>query len=190
MDERLPRVQFTQNGYSSCLFSSLASALCYLGLHDAANTVASEAIKYSADTDLGVFNWNALLLMMGSKCKFLQPRKLHGNALNLLVDISEFPTVMSLEAQDGGTQHAIAVVGRLIFDSNCDRALPLSQSSLDYCCSTDSVAGTFKNVYKGYRFQPDPADKRHRHLAAQFKEKSDEIDLMLMSASVERDYLS
>jgi hypothetical protein len=82
---------------------------------------------------------------------------------NILSNISEYPTVLTLEALDGGTQHAITVVGKLIFDSNCERALPLNMNSLDYCCSTDKLKGTFYRVFKGYRFM-EPIEKKHKVL--------------------------
>ena len=64
----------------------------------------------------------------------------------------EFPTVLALEAVDGGTQHAITTVGKLIFDSNCEQALPLTKKSLDYCCLSDDKEGAYHKVLRGYRF--------------------------------------
>jgi len=89
----------------------------------------------------------------------LQPVKIHGKVFDVMKDISQFPTVMSLEAVDGGTQHAITVVGRMIFDSNCERALALTKRNLDYCCSTDDLPGNYKRVHKGYRFKENPSKR-------------------------------
>jgi hypothetical protein len=146
-----------------------------------AGVVAAESRKFSADTDAGLLNWDALLSLMHSCCKFLQPRKLHGKSFDLLKDISVFPAVFALEAVDGGTQHAVAVVGNLIFDSNCERPLPLTRQSLDYCCSTDTQDGLFKNIFRGYRFEGYRSDKKHAHLFRQFADKCVEIDMILLT---------
>ena len=45
------------------------------------------------------------------------------STFDILNDRSIYPTVVQLQAGDGGMQHAITVVGQLIFDSNCVRAL-------------------------------------------------------------------
>ena len=50
----------------------------------------------------------------------------------------------------------------LVFDSNCERALPLVLETLDYCCSTDKKEGAFKRVYKGYRFREPPEKKKKK----------------------------
>ena len=44
--------------------------------------------------------------------------------------------VLGIESSDGKTDHAITIVGDWIFDSNCERALRLSQESLDICSSS------------------------------------------------------
>jgi len=51
----------------------------------------------------------------------------------------------------------------MIFDCNCPKALPLNKKSLDYCCSSDDVEGTFQRVYKGYRFE-EPHNKKKKRL--------------------------
>jgi len=160
LDDKYPTVRYLQQGRSTCLFSSLASALFFLGLTDKAEIVASKATKYSADAEGGIFNWNGLLQTMSMACKWLQPVKIIGNVFDILEDISKFPTVLSLEAVDGGTQHAVTIVGRMIFDSNCERALALTKSNLDYCCSTDEIQGQYRKVHKGYRFREVPGKRR------------------------------
>jgi hypothetical protein len=150
-----------QEGDFTCLFSSFASAMHYVGLEDVAAVVAADAAKYSANSEEGTNNWKALLKIMETKCGWLEPRKLYGSGFEILEDISEYPTLVALEAEDGGTQHAITVVGKIIFDSNCARGLPLTKDSLDYCCSSDEVVGAYKKVYKGYRFlEPEGKKKK------------------------------
>ena len=162
LNDKYPVTKYLQSGESTCLFSSLASALHYLHLEETAGKIALLAPLYAASKMDGIINWSALLISMQEICGWLQPRKLHGSTFDILRDISEYPTVVSLEAIDGGTQHAITVVGRLVFDSNCERALPLSKEALDYCCSTDTKEGAFCKVYKGYRFEEQLGKKKKK----------------------------
>jgi len=159
LDERYPRLEYMQEGHTTCLFSSFASALCFLGLTDTARKISEAARAFSMDSAQGINNWNGLLQLMAKECKWLQPVKIHGKVFDVMKDISQFPTVMSLEAVDGGTQHAITVVGCMIFDSNCERALALTKRNLDYCCSTDDLPGNYKRVHKGYRFKENPSKR-------------------------------
>ena len=153
LDDRYPKLQYMQEGDFTCLFSSLASALFFLGLTRPAEAIASSAKTFASNAPAGIFNWNGLLMCMQSACKWLQPCKIHGNCFDVMKDISQYPTVLSLQAVDGGTQHAITIVGRMIFDSNCERALALTRRNLDYCCSSDDIQGYYKKVHKGYRFR-------------------------------------
>jgi len=66
---------------------------------------------------------------------------------DILNDRSIYPTVVQLQAGDGGTQHAITVVGQLIFDSNCVRALPLALETLHHCCSSDEKKEPFAESF-------------------------------------------
>ena len=161
LDERYPLAIYKQNSDATCLFSSFASALHYVGLHRTAEAIGKAATIYSADTEAGIENWNALTKIMSEECGWLQPRKVHVHE-DILNDVYEFPTVVSLEAVDGGTQHAITVVGKLVFDSNCARALPLTKETLDYCCSSNSMKGYYHRVYKGYRFEEFGHTKKKR----------------------------
>jgi hypothetical protein len=159
MDLRYPKVEFLQHGRATCLFSSFASALYYVGIIDIAAIFASNATRFSADSEEGVHNWKAILQIMQQSCKWLQPKKIKGWNYDIVHEKSIFPTVVALEDCQGGTHHAITIVGGIIFDSNCERALPLTRKSLDYCCSTDTKAGKFWKVHKGYRFVEDQNKK-------------------------------
>jgi len=176
LDESHPEVEYLQCGDDTCLFSSLASALHYLHIRETAKHLAELAPVYSAKKEGGVTNWNALLETMKQNCGWLVPTKINGKSFDILHDISEYPTVVSLEAVDGGTQHAVTIVGKLVFDSNCERALPLSQKTLDYCCSTDEKEGAYKRVFKGYRFI-EPMEKK-RKMLDQLKKEFD-IDFFI-----------
>jgi len=163
LNDALPMVKYMQGGEATCLFSSFASAIHYVGLPNTAEAVAEKASVFSATSFNAVFSWNGLIDIMAQSCKWLRPIKINAKAFDILSDVSEFPTVLALEAFDGGTQHAFTVVGKLVFDSNCERALPLTRRSLDYCCSTDTTPGFYRQVYKGYRFIENEKSKNKKY---------------------------
>jgi hypothetical protein len=72
--------------------------------------------------------------------------------LRIFDDISCFPTIARLKATDNSTGHAITTVGLWVFDSNKSEAEQLSFAFLDWCCSTDTEKGTFKEVVYAVRF--------------------------------------
>jgi hypothetical protein len=48
---------------------------------------------------------------------------------------------------DGGTQHAVAIVDDLVFDSNLPNALTLTRRALDWCCGDkDGYVGLSKAI--------------------------------------------
>jgi hypothetical protein len=154
-----PSLRYLQGSEWTCLFHSFASALHFLGLDKAGSVVAAEAWKYAADAKLGTENWKALLALVQTHCGWLKPTKISAKKHKILKDISIYPVVVSLEADDGGTQHAVTIVGKLIFDANCVKALPLCQEALDHCCSTDTKKSRFKRIYHGYQFKEDDRKK-------------------------------
>jgi len=159
MDDRFPHVQHMQNGKPTCLFSSCASALHYLGFEESAKYVQDKAQFFSSASPTSDNLWYHLKKVMQETCRILQPVTVHGSMNNILSNTSPYPIVVALEDMEGGTHHAVTIVGRLIFDSNCSRALPLTMRSLNYCCSTDKVQGKFKKIYKGLMFREDPKKK-------------------------------
>jgi len=157
--EDYPPTHYLQNDRWTCLFSSFASALHFIGLWQQAAIFVFLSEKFSVDKGKGWDGWRALLHIMRSECKWLVPRKLTAH-FDILNDRSIYPTVVQLQAGDGGTQHAITVVGQLIFDSNCVRALPLALETLHHCCSSDEKKGTFCRVFHAYRFEERETTKQ------------------------------
>ena len=56
--------------------------------------------------------------------------------------------LFSLEGSDGKKDHCVAIYNGFIFDSNVPRAMELSQSALDLCCSSDDRRSTFVRVVR------------------------------------------
>ena len=160
--ETFPKLKYQQEDKKTCLFHSFASALHYVGLQDTALVVANNADRFSMDSKDALTSWKGIIGIMERECRWLQPNRISSNNHPILTDISPYPTLVSLQANDGGIEHAVTVVDNWIFDSNCTRALPLTQDNLDHCCSTKESKGKFKRVFHGYRFMENPNVKKPR----------------------------
>ena len=70
-------------------------------------------------------------------------------------NISENVTLVQLMDSLGNVNHAISVVGSLIFDSNYERALVLNKASLYMICAPsvgEEQAAKFDRVYYAVRY--------------------------------------
>jgi hypothetical protein len=144
---------YTQGNRELCLFYSLASAVHHLGFfkeseeirmagHDMEhnNRVAQiEGLRKAAEAS-GLFGPRPIIWGQKKK-RYLQ--------FDVLKNTSADPTVVIPLGSDGGAQHAITIVGERIFDSTFDKALHLSQYSLDWCCNAPNG---FKQVMFAIRF--------------------------------------
>ena len=63
-----------------------------------------------------------------------------------------FLAIITLKSEDGKTDHAIGLHDNKIWDANMHKALPLTRSALDYCCSSDAVETRFVSVHSGLLF--------------------------------------
>ena len=162
IDERMPELKYLQHDKKTCLFSSFASALHYLGLEKSAQYVQEKALEYSSHGKKGgVDIWKGLTDTMQETCSWLVPANV-GTHFNVFQDLSLYPTAICLEDMDGSIQHAVTIVGALVFDANCQRALPLNKKTLDYCCATKEKEGRFLKVIKGFRFSENENAKGKR----------------------------
>jgi len=156
------KLQYLQKNKKTCLFSSFASALHFLGLEKSAQDVQNKALEYSSDSSKGGLDiWKGLSDTMEKTCSWLVPDNV-GTHFDIFNDLSEYPTAVCLEDMDGNIQHAVTIVGALIFDANCQRALPLNKKSLDYCCASDEKEGRYNRVLKGFRFKEQQCAKRKK----------------------------
>lgn len=66
---------------------------------------------------------------------------------NVLEDSKEYlMCLVGLISDDSKTDHAVAISGNWIFDSNLEYAIPLTKESLDLCCSDDSHQNEYVGV--------------------------------------------
>ena len=64
-----------------------------------------------------------------------------------------YPMTVQLLGEDGGTGHAVTIVGPWIFDATLPHALPLSRASLDECCSSARGCVAYKCVERAVRYR-------------------------------------
>ena len=78
-------------------------------------------------------------------CK-IKPQK-----FNVLTDSQNYLLwLIGLHSSDGKTDHAICIVGKWIFDSNFEKALPLNDESLQICSSSKERKTSFIGITRGY----------------------------------------
>jgi hypothetical protein len=58
--------------------------------------------------------------------------------------------ICGVQSSDGKTDHAICIVQNWIFDSNFDRALPLTIELLNICCSSCDRKTDFVRITRGH----------------------------------------
>ena len=151
----------------TCLFSSIALALHYLGFHDLAasvNNLGKLFIGCPLDQQ------TTELTNVVTKSHFMLPsvkvyhqRKSHSQsckkALNLFdLEDNEAGKLYGVVLKDtkGYNRHAIVIVDNLIFDSTHTHTLVMSKKSLDWCCNCDDNGG-FESVFFALRFSMSKA---------------------------------
>ena len=144
-------VKYKQGHYNTCLYRGFASAIHHLGEKTLASAIASKA---PTTMELnGLAQLNQLCADVNNRfsvVKYMTHKK--AGPLDVLnLPGREHPTVIIPLGSDGGVQHAITVVGDLVFDSTQNYALTLSQLSVDWCCDSE---GGYLGVYKAVTFVP------------------------------------
>ena len=145
-------IAFQQHDRQTCIYSSFASALWFIGITDVALLVVSEAGKSQGDP----FALQRLAKLVYDHPTWLTPRKIKraATSFNLLQhDLTNSLAVVVLKGlPDGACNHAITVFDGMIFDSNEQFAIPLTRANLDLMCSTDTRKATYQCVTAGYIF--------------------------------------
>ena len=153
-----PEIFYRQlNGENTCVFTSLANGLRYCGDLVAADFLIKNMKERLKEPDRIT---SAMYLLRNSVHKYnpwyvLKKRKRYGRSFDIFSDISSFPTIYVLEGNDGATTHAVTVVDSWVFDSNACYAKPLTQETLDWCCSSIEREVKFYRVSEAVRFQTD-----------------------------------
>jgi hypothetical protein len=131
------RCRYLQHEFNTCVFMSMASVFHHAGRKETANYLAS--ISHARGSE----DWDArsqldrLMVEVRKRelvyCKvdFRSSRKAVAKVKIFEPDLC--PQLWLLLGRDGGTNHAIGVFGKYVFDSNVGTALTLSQRTLDWC---------------------------------------------------------
>ena len=70
-----------------------------------------------------------------------------------------------VEGSDKMLNHAVGIFNNQIFDSNEDKAIPLSQEGLNYCVSTSTKSITFEKFAGGFFFRETSEKQRIKRRA-------------------------
>ena len=145
-----------QRDKRTCVFSSFASCVHYLGHEEMGTRLQTLSAKQSYRMDNLERLKAAVDTSLGMQCRIKKYKKDDApkNRLDPLTktDMREknglaYPIVVVLEGDDGGTEHAVTIYDSWVFDSNVEVALPLTQNTLDWC-----VMGKFVRVHQGIKF--------------------------------------
>lgn len=143
--ESNPIVQYQQHDKRICLYASFASCMAFLGHKHLAHIVYQNAERAGQSVN-NVEKLIDIVYKNGPK-RWKKIKKYKQNQLDVLNNISQNPTIVVLVTSTGGTEHAVTILSRWIFDSNLKHALELTKENLNWCCD-----GIFRAIQIGVRF--------------------------------------
>jgi hypothetical protein len=112
----------------TCAMSAIASAMRYFNDQKAHQLVAKNI--NSSQKAYNRFRYAETIIMNGN-LKYVT-KKFKERQLNIVEDLSCFPTLVRLEGHDGSTSHAVATAGKWLFDANLPNAEKISLPLLDW----------------------------------------------------------
>ena len=148
----VPAVAHQQGRKHSCVFSSAASALVFVGETKAALAVAARIPKSLAHDNPMTLLHDVVKSKQVKTMEVVQVFK-RGRLDLLSGDPSPYPTTVQLLGEDGGVGHAVTIARGWIFDATLPRALPLSRASLDACCSSAQGRVAYVCVARAVRYR-------------------------------------
>jgi hypothetical protein len=136
----------------SCVLKGAASCLWFLGYKRIAYCLVNDLNHgYKMERGFEIFakilHSTRLERRENQHFQYCSLKKNKIRAWDILVDSKEYMMcLVGVQSVDGKTDHAIAVAGDWIFDSNISHALPLTRESLDYCCSDSETESKYLKV--------------------------------------------
>jgi hypothetical protein len=145
--EDSPPVFYQQRETSSCVISSLASAMYYMG-----DIYGSEYIirrKYSCVSVIkgkGTGRMNFCHELLIGHYREKKEKRINYSVeewkeymtFDIFLNVSPYPTVCAIiDSASQGIGHCITVCDKWIFDSNFEWAFPLTQECLNYICKSE-----------------------------------------------------
>jgi len=138
-----PIIIYRQDNHEGgkCLFLSLANAFASIENTMLTKQIAQRLAEYAFyHNDTAIHAWKDLKSFMSIHAKWFQQFRIGNSSYeNLITQQSHYPKVLILQGTDGSTNHAIAIVGNMIFDFYEKSALPLSQTNFDWCVGASTV---------------------------------------------------
>jgi hypothetical protein len=130
------KVHYQQGEMKTCLYRSLASAFHHVGSKHTGSVLASMAMQnLNLPSDEQLKSIIAAVRRhetVYKKVDYWKKQKVIARQ-DFIGEPNDNPKLLVLRGCDGGVSHAVAVVGRTIFDSNLKKGLALSKESLDWC---------------------------------------------------------
>lgn len=145
-----PIIEFKEYGNNTCVFTSMSSALHYMGYEDMAVTVDNFKSDYMERHYLDGFqnmigvvaNFLANSSLKFFRQKFNMRKIKHCPRFNLLEKCSEDTNTLYhvvLRSSDGAANHSVCIIHKWIFDGNFSNALTLNKKNLDLSCDSNFV---------------------------------------------------
>lgn len=157
-DSENPIILYHQTDNKSCCFYSLCCALDYLLYKDEAKSLKDYRDYFFANLYLDNFykiDTCIITHIINSMCfKKVQANfmideiKTQYNLFSNKVSEKDIRLVV-LAGNDGSESHAVCIVDKFIFDSNCKFALDFNKKGLNDCCNGHK----FLHVVRGYHFK-------------------------------------
>ena len=154
-----PFMKWMQGSLSVCAFFALAGALEYMDKKKEAMEIAKAGIAFTENRELMTMAQFPYIVRLLERQKTI--RQIQRLSATDLVKEEKGIRLVKLVCNDQNQSHAVAIVGKWIFDSNVYMALSLSKESLEWC-----VNGSKVRMLCGYRItfnkQYNQASKRQR----------------------------
>lgn len=142
-DGQAPAIKHKQKlGEKTCLTASFASALHFVGLKQ----IASELFRCSKMIINRPDTWPRFAAFLVTKSPHLCSFNVELSGWDIFKDKKDQLISVTLQGSDGKCDHAVAVCGKWLFDSNFDKAMELSREALDLCCSSHETEAKFVKV--------------------------------------------
>jgi len=134
IDIQWPSVKYQQGKKETCMFDSMASALAYLGMRRTA-----AMLRAQSNNSIKAGDNSAKFRLMTDVFRKHEPwlasswTAYRDGKFDPINNRSRLPTLVILESMDGACNHAVTLVGDWIFDSNEEKALPISIEAFNRC---------------------------------------------------------
>ena len=168
---------YQQKDRDTCVTSSLANALFYMGCYNEAVQIEEFGRQFIERTGS---SYQLIIHAQREIVRLFKKRYWDAFRLDNGCDILSLPTSFNLRlcewmSTDSDTTHCVSIIGELVFDSNFPRALPLNRWTLDFCCGRGIRNGNtetkYANVHMGYEFRTRPFNRTTKRKCQNHRKK-------------------